>query len=36
VTKDHFDRRDQAKAAHRLARRLRDLGYDVELKLAAA
>jgi transposase len=33
---DHFDRRDKTKAAQRLARRLRDLGYAVELKLAAA
>lgn len=32
---DHFTRRDKVKAAQRLARRLRDLGYDVELRPAA-
>jgi transposase len=33
---DHFNRRDKGKAAQRLARRLRDLGYHVDYKLAAA
>lgn len=32
---DYFDRIDKAKAANRLVRRLKDLGYDVELKTAA-
>jgi transposase len=32
---DHFVRHDKAKAALRLVRRIRDLGYDVELKAAA-
>jgi transposase len=32
---DHFDRHDKSKTAGRLARKLRDLGYEVELKLAA-
>ena len=33
---DYFTRRDKAKVAQRLARRLKDLGYDVELRMAAA
>ena len=33
---DYFTRRDKAKVAQRLARRLKDLGYDVELRVAAA
>ena len=33
---DYFTRRDKAKVAQRLARRLKDLGYDVELRPAAA
>jgi transposase len=31
---DYFDKADKAKTANRLARRLRDLGYTVELKAA--
>jgi transposase len=33
---DYFTQRDKAKVAQRLARRLKDLGYDVELRPAAA
>ncbi len=33
---EHFNRRDKGKTAQRLARRLRDLGYQVDYKLAAA
>ena len=33
---DYFTRRDKAKVAQRLTRRLKDLGYDVELLPAAA
>ena len=33
---DYFTHRDKAKVAQRLARRLKDLGYDVELRVAAA
>lgn len=33
---DHFERRDKTRIAQRLARRLRILGYNVELSLAAA
>jgi transposase len=32
---DYYTRRDEAKVAARLTRRLRDLGYEVELKKAA-
>ena len=32
---DHFVRHDKAKAAMRLVRRLKDLGYDVEIIGAA-
>jgi len=32
---DHFVKRDRAKIAQRLTKRLRDLGYDVEIKKAA-
>jgi transposase len=32
---DYFDHRDKSKAAHRLVRRLRDLGFAVELKEVA-
>ncbi len=32
---DHFDRRDKAKLARRLIRRLHDLGLDVEIRPAA-
>jgi transposase len=32
---DHFVRHDKAKAALRLVRRIKDLGYDVEIKAAA-
>ncbi len=32
---DYFDRLDKHKAVNRLARRLRDLGYEIELKEAA-
>jgi len=32
---DYFDRRDQAKIANRLIKRLGDLGYSVEVKAAA-
>lgn len=31
---DYFDRADKAKTASRLVRRLRDLGYSVDLKAA--
>jgi len=31
----HFDPRDRTKAANRLVRRLKDLGYDVKLAPAA-
>ena len=34
--RDHFDRVDKAKLAQRLARRLKDLGYEVQLNAAAA
>lgn len=33
---DHFDRRDKGKAMGRLVKRIRDLGYDVELRPLAA
>ena len=33
---EHFNRRDKGKTAQRLARRLRNLGYQVDYKLAAA
>jgi hypothetical protein len=33
---DCFTRRDKVQIAQRLARRLQDLGYDVELRVAAA
>ena len=33
---DYFDHRDKTKAAHRLVRRLADLGFAVDLKEAAA
>lgn len=32
---DYFDRRDKAKLVQRLARRIKDLGYDVQLNIAA-
>jgi len=32
---DHFDRRDRAKLAHRLARRIKDLGFEVQFNAAA-
>lgn len=32
----YFDRRDKAKLAQRLARRIKDLGYEVQLNVAAA
>ncbi len=32
---EHFDRRDRTKLAHRLARRLKDLGFEVQLNAAA-
>jgi len=32
---DYFTRRDKARVAHRLAARIRDLGYEVELREAA-
>lgn len=32
---DHLDRRDKAKLARRLARRIQDLGYDVQFTAAA-
>jgi transposase len=32
---DHFVRRDSARVAERLARRIRDLGYDVQIQKAA-
>jgi hypothetical protein len=32
---DYFDTRDKGKAARRLVRRLRDLGFAVELKEVA-
>lgn len=32
----HFDRRDQGKAMGRLVKRIRDLGYEVELRPVAA
>jgi len=32
---DHFTRRDRARVAERLARRIRDLGYDVHIKNVA-
>jgi transposase len=31
----HFARRDKTRAAMRLVRRIKDLGYDVEIKAAA-
>ena len=33
---DYFSRRDKVKVAQRLARRLKDLGYEVELRTAVA
>lgn len=33
---EHFDRRDRSKAVNRLAKRIRDLGFDVELRPLAA
>ena len=33
---DHFDRQDRTKAAQRLARRLEQLGFVVDLRPAAA
>jgi transposase len=33
---DHFDRRDRAKIAHRLIRRLEELGLEVKVQPAAA
>jgi transposase len=32
----HFDRRDQGKAMNRLVKRIRDMGFDVELRPLAA
>jgi transposase len=32
---DHFVRRDKAKVLNRLVRRIKDLGYDIEIKAAA-
>jgi transposase len=32
----YFDRRDEAKLARRLARRIKDLGYEVQLNMVAA
>ena len=32
----YFDQRDKAKLAQRLARRIKDLGYEVQLNAAAA
>jgi transposase len=32
---DHFIQRDRTRVAERLARRIRDLGYDVTIKQAA-
>jgi hypothetical protein len=32
---DHFTRRDSGRVAERLARRIRDLGYDVQIHKAA-
>jgi transposase len=32
---DHFIRRDKAKVLNRLVRRIKDLGYDIEVKAAA-
>ncbi len=32
---DHFSRRDGARVAERLPRRLRDLGYDVRIQKAS-
>jgi transposase len=32
---DYFDRRDRTKLAHRLARRIKDLGFEVQLNAAA-
>ena len=32
---EYFNKRDEAKVAARLTRRLRDMGYEVELKKAA-
>jgi transposase len=32
---DHFERHDKARAAMRLVRRIKDLGYDVEIRTAA-
>jgi hypothetical protein len=32
---DHFDRRDKAKVARRLLKRLQELGLTVEVKAAA-
>ncbi len=34
--RDYFDRYDKAKLAQRLARRIKDLGYEVQLNVAAA
>jgi transposase len=33
---DHFDRRDSTKAMNRLVKRIRDLGYDVDVRPQAA
>jgi hypothetical protein len=33
---DYFTQRDKLKVAQRLARRLKDLGYEVELRATAA
>ena len=33
---DHFTRRDKGKIAHRLARRIKDLGYEVDMRPVAA
>ena len=33
---DYFTQRDKLKVAQRLARRLKDLGYDVDLRPSAA
>jgi len=32
----HFDRADRSRTSHRLVRRLRDLGFDVQIKEVAA
>jgi transposase len=29
---EHFDRRDRTKAVNRLAKRIRDLGFEVDLR----